>query len=83
MNIPIKREPIATREIFRLDNMKVAILQCDDVLEKFQPQFGHYNEMIQHMFDGIDESFDAAILLGHHASTSNMAALSATIWSSE
>ena len=38
--------------------MKVAILQCDDVLEKFQPQFGHYNKMIQHMFDTIDEPFE-------------------------
>jgi D-amino peptidase len=29
------------------------------------------------MMDGIDESFDAAILLGHHASTSNMAGVRA------
>jgi len=30
--------------------MKVAILQCDSVLEKFQPQFGNYPEMISSMF---------------------------------
>ncbi|MFN2355129.1 MAG: GMP synthase [Desulfopila sp.] len=30
--------------------MKIAILQCDDVLDKFQPQFGHYRDMIRRMF---------------------------------
>jgi len=30
--------------------MKIAILQCDDVPEKFQPQFGHYSDMIRCMF---------------------------------
>ncbi len=29
--------------------MKIAILQCDDVVEKLQPQFGHYHDMIRHM----------------------------------
>jgi len=38
--------------------MKIAILQCDDVLEKFQPQFGSYIGMIEHMFACIDGSFE-------------------------
>ncbi|MCP4008168.1 MAG: GMP synthase [Proteobacteria bacterium] len=35
--------------------MKVALLQCDNVLEKFQPEFGNYPAMVQSMFDGVDE----------------------------
>ncbi len=40
--------------------MKVAILQCDHVLEKFQPRFGNYPEMVERMFEGTDSflSFD-------------------------
>ncbi len=38
--------------------MKVAILQCDEVLEKNQAKFGSYNGMIQHMFTSIDERFE-------------------------
>ncbi len=38
--------------------MKVAILQCDDVLEKLQPEFGSYNNMIQGMFQVLDSSFE-------------------------
>ena len=34
--------------------MNVAILQCDNVLEKFQSQFGDYPEMVEQMFDGVD-----------------------------
>lgn len=34
--------------------MKAAILQCDNVLAKFQSQFGHYPAMIEQMFDEID-----------------------------
>lgn len=34
--------------------MKIAILQCDNVLEKFQPQFGNYPGMVQRMFKGIE-----------------------------
>lgn len=34
--------------------MKVAILQCDNVLEKFQPRFGDYPEMVGQMFDGVN-----------------------------
>jgi len=34
--------------------MKAAILQCDNVLAKFQPQFGDYPAMIEQMFDGVD-----------------------------
>jgi GMP synthase-like glutamine amidotransferase len=34
--------------------MKAAILQCDNVLAKFQPQFGNYPAMIEQMFDGVD-----------------------------
>jgi GMP synthase-like glutamine amidotransferase len=38
--------------------MKVAILECDEMLEKFQPQFGHYKDMIRHMFDHLDTPFE-------------------------
>ncbi len=34
--------------------MKVAILQCDNVLEKFQHRFGDYPEMVERMFSEID-----------------------------
>ena len=34
--------------------MKAAILQCDNVLTKFQPKFGDYPEMVAKMFSGID-----------------------------
>jgi len=39
--------------------MKVAILQCDDVLEKFQLEFGNYPDMVMHMFKQVrcDVSF--------------------------
>jgi len=40
--------------------MKVAILQCDNVLEKFQPQFGNYPAMVQGMFDGIFDGIGPA-----------------------
>ncbi len=36
--------------------MKVAILQCDEVLEKLQPQFGTYGEMISRMFNGVPDA---------------------------
>ena len=36
--------------------MKAAILQCDTVLAKFQPQFGDYPKMVEQMFDGVDLS---------------------------
>ncbi|MFW2366908.1 MAG: glutamine amidotransferase-related protein [Desulforhopalus sp.] len=35
--------------------MKLAILQCDEVLEEFQPRFGNYPEMIARMFDDSEE----------------------------
>jgi len=35
--------------------MKIAILQCDDVLDKFQPEFGNYPEMIRDMMLERDE----------------------------
>ncbi len=34
--------------------MKVAILQCDNVLEKFQHRFGNYPKMVERMFSEID-----------------------------
>lgn len=34
--------------------MKVAILQCDQVLDKFQPKFGDYIDMIRQMFDATE-----------------------------
>ena len=41
--------------------MKVAILECDDVLDKFQPQFGHYRDMIRRMFLRNDVADDGAL----------------------
>lgn len=35
--------------------MKAAILQCDEVLAKFQPEFGQYQDMIRHMLDSVDK----------------------------
>ena len=34
--------------------MKIAILICDDVLDKFQPRFGQYRDMIRQMFAFLD-----------------------------
>ncbi len=36
--------------------MRVALLQCDEVLEKFRPQFGSYGQMIRRMFSCVDDS---------------------------
>ncbi len=38
--------------------MKVAILICDDVLERFQPRFGNYPAMIRQMFAFADGPFE-------------------------
>lgn len=38
--------------------MKVAILQCDQVLDKFKPQFGDYADMIRHMFVTIEDKLE-------------------------
>jgi GMP synthase-like glutamine amidotransferase len=38
--------------------MRAAILQCDEVLDKFQPQFGMYYDMIRHMFETVDGAFE-------------------------
>jgi len=38
--------------------MKAAILQCDQVLEKFQAQYGSYSGMVTNLFDAIDEPVD-------------------------
>jgi GMP synthase-like glutamine amidotransferase len=52
--------------------MKIAILECDDVLDKFQPQFGHYRDMIRRMFQhhgvaaGPVEFADFACRQGHY-----------------
>ncbi len=37
--------------------MKVAILQCDNLLEKLQPKFGEFKDMIQQMFSDFEDSF--------------------------
>lgn len=41
--------------------MKVAILECDEVLEKFQPQFGHYRDMVRQMFQPFDVPFEFTV----------------------
>lgn len=46
--------------------MRIGILQCDDVLEELQPEFGNYPDMLQRMFRCIDpelefEVFDVRI----------------------
>jgi len=38
--------------------MRVAILQCDDVMEKFQVQFGNYSDMIKDMFKVVDDTLE-------------------------
>lgn len=38
--------------------IKVAILQCDEVMEKLQPQFGVYKDMIQQMFADVPEPLE-------------------------
>lgn len=38
--------------------MKVAILQCDNVLEPFQPQFGDYDGMIRNLFAELGDVFE-------------------------
>jgi len=38
--------------------MKAAILQCDQVLEKFQDQYGSYSGMVKNLFNAIDEPVD-------------------------
>lgn len=38
--------------------MKAAILQCDDVLEKFQDEFGNYPAMVERMFNHLDEAIE-------------------------
>jgi GMP synthase-like glutamine amidotransferase len=38
--------------------MKIGILQCDDVLEKFQSRFGNYPDMIRQMFASQPGSFE-------------------------
>jgi len=38
--------------------MKIAVLICDDVLDKFQPRFGRYRDMIRQMFAFLDGPFE-------------------------
>ena len=38
--------------------MKIGILQCDDVLEQFQPEFGTYPSMIMSLFSSIRENIE-------------------------
>lgn len=38
--------------------MKVALLECDQVLEKFQSEFGQYSSMIQQMFTSVGAHFE-------------------------
>ena len=48
--------------------MKVAILQCDNVLEELQPQFGDYVDMIQRMFTCVDDAFEFDVFDVQHGS---------------
>lgn len=38
--------------------MKIGILQCDDVLEDLQPEFGNYPEMLQRLFRRVDPELE-------------------------
>lgn len=38
--------------------MKVGILQCDDVLDDLQPEFGNYPQMLQRLFRGVDPDLE-------------------------
>jgi len=41
--------------------MKIAILQCDNVLEKFQSQFGNYPAMVRRMFEDVEPAPEFAV----------------------
>lgn len=40
-----------------MTGMKVAILQCDNLMEKLRPRFGEYRDMIERMLSGLPLSF--------------------------
>jgi len=46
--------------------MKVAILECDNVLGKFEEEFGQYSSMIINMFTAIDSNIEFDIFACHH-----------------
>ncbi len=46
--------------------MKLAILKCDDVLTKFESEFGQYSSMIKHMFTEVDSSIEFDIYACQH-----------------
>ena len=39
-------------------NMKIAILQCDNVMEKFQEDFGNYPEMITDLLNSVENNLE-------------------------
>jgi GMP synthase-like glutamine amidotransferase len=41
-----------------MDNYKVAILQCDDVLDKFRTDFGNYPGMVEDCFTQVSHSLE-------------------------
>lgn len=41
--------------------MKIAILQCDDVLKKFQPEYGNYPQMVVKLLQSIDSTLEIEI----------------------
>ncbi len=41
--------------------MKLGILQCDNVLPQYQPQFGNYPEMLMELFSRIDNTLEFRI----------------------
>jgi len=41
--------------------MKIGILQCDDVLEKFQPEFGTYPSMLINLFHSVQSDIDFVV----------------------
>jgi len=51
--------------------MKVAILQCDKVLERLRSDYGDYVDMIKSMFDPIEESFEFDVFDVQHDSYPN------------
>ena len=45
--------------------MRIGILQCDDVLERFQPRFGNYPAMFQALLSSVDAGLEFEVYRAH------------------
>ena len=48
-------------QITKWVKMKIAILQCDNVLEKFQKAFGNYPQMITNLLTNIEDKLEIEV----------------------